>query len=153
MWGVSAPEPRPSWSSSGPASEPSREVLRAVVAPVIMSGVTADPLKDIDDQGLLDEVWRRFGASWCSFSSGVRSPGECPICHETVQLTRHHLVPQAVRRGMEREVKRRYVKLCRPCHELAHRVWGPGHSYSGPKEREVFVRDLQIHRDGDPSSH
>lgn len=118
-----------------------------------MSGVASDPLKNVDDQTLLDEVWRRFGASWCSFSSGVRSPGECPICHETVPLTRHHLVPLARRRGIEREVKRRYVKLCRPCHDLAHRIWGPGHDYAGPEDREIFVRDLQLHWKGDASSH
>lgn len=103
----------------------------------------ATPLAGIDDQDLLAEVWRRFGESWCSFSSGVRAPGECPICLTPGPLTRHHLVPRAVGAGRDREIQRRYVKICRGCHELAHATWGPGHRYFGPEEREIFVAELR----------
>ncbi|MCA9320763.1 MAG: hypothetical protein KDB53_08515 [Planctomycetes bacterium] len=108
--------------------------------------MTEESMEQISDEELLLEVWRRFGESWCSFSSGVRSPDECPICNQRRDLTRHHLVPRAQGAGLDREVKRRYVKLCRDCHDLAHRVWGPGSSYDGPLDREVFCRDLRGHR-------
>lgn len=103
-------------------------------------------LSDYPDEAILEEVWRRFGSSWCAFSSGVRSPDECPICNQKRDLTRHHLVPVAAGSGNDKEVKRRYVKLCPPCHELAHRVWGRGDRYDGPTEREIFVRDLRARR-------
>lgn len=103
-------------------------------------------LAGFSDDELLTELWRRFGESWCSFSSGVRSRDECPICNEVCDLTRHHLVPVAQGAGLNREVKRRYVKLCTECHVLAHKVWGPGDDYQGPEEREIFVRDLRRER-------
>lgn len=102
-----------------------------------------DRLRDVPDEELLREVWLRFGASWCAFSSGVRPEGECPVCHATGGLTRHHLVPVAAGAGKDRVVKQRYVKLCRPCHEKAHEVWGPGSEYRGPEDREVFVAELR----------
>ncbi len=98
---------------------------------------------EISDEELLAELHRRFGESWCSFSSGVRSRDECPSCKQDVQLTRHHLVPVAEGAGRDLIVKRRYVKICRACHELAHEHWGPGNEYSGPQDREMFLRDLR----------
>jgi hypothetical protein len=105
-----------------------------------------DPLKLelIPDEDLLGEVHRRFGDSWCAFSAGVRSLDECPVCKGNRNLTRHHLVPVATRAGQDQEVKRRYVKLCGSCHTLAHKTWGPGDAWTGPTEREVFVRDLTL---------
>ena len=97
----------------------------------------------VSDEELLTEVHRRFGESWCSFSSGVRARGECPACKDDAKLTRHHLVPVAEGAGRNLEVKRRYVKLCRPCHELAHLHWGPGHEYDGPQDREIFLSRLR----------
>ena len=105
--------------------------------------MSRDDLDDVTDEALLREVWRRFGESWCAFSSGVRPRDECPICNEVTSLTRHHLVPVAVGAGKDREVKRRYVKLCRECHRRAHEVWGPGSEYRGPEEREIFVTELR----------
>lgn len=102
-----------------------------------------DRLDDVTDEELLHEVWLRFGESWCAFSSGVRPKAECPVCHETEGLTRHHLVPVAAGAGKDRAVKQRYVKLCRACHERAHEVWGPGSRYAGPRDREVFVAELR----------
>lgn len=99
-------------------------------------------LREIPDDDLLEEIHRRFGESWCAFSAGVRSLDECPICRGQEHLTRHHLVPIAAGAGRDRKVKRRYVKLCGSCHTLAHKEWGPGDEWSGPTEREVFVRDL-----------
>ena len=103
-------------------------------------------LTGVTDEALLAEVHRRFGESWCAFSSGVRSRDECPICNEQSQLTRHHLVPVADGAGLDKGVKSRYVKLCRDCHLHAHRVWGPGDAWRGPVEREIFVRDLRALR-------
>jgi hypothetical protein len=105
------------------------------------------PLEEESDEALLAEVWRRFGENWCSFSSGVRSREECPICRKEGALTRHHLTPVAQGAGRERSVKARYVKLCRACHDLAHRVWGPGHHYDGPPDREIFLARLREHHD------
>ncbi|MEZ6197871.1 MAG: hypothetical protein R3F20_19445 [Planctomycetota bacterium] len=76
----------------------------------------------------------------------MRGRDVCPICDEVTTLTRHHLSPVAVGAGKDRGVKARYVKLCRPCHELAHRIWGPGDRYEGPEERELFVRELRARR-------
>lgn len=103
-------------------------------------------LTECSDEALLEEVWRRFGDYWCSFSSGVRGRDECPICKEVAPLTRHHLVPIAKGAGLERSVKARYVKLCRACHDYAHRVWGPGHRYDGPPDREIFIARLREKR-------
>ena len=104
--------------------------------------------QDISDEELLAELHSRFGDSWCSFSSGVRARGECPVCKLDVKLTRHHLVPTAVGAGRNLEVKRRYVKLCGPCHQLAHRRWGPGNRYVGPQDREIFLKELLMaHRE------
>ena len=99
--------------------------------------------QDISDEDLLNEVYERFGESWCSFSSGVRSRGECPSCKEDVKLTRHHLVPVAEGAGRSLEVNQRYVKICQPCHRLAHAHWGPGNKYDGPQDREVFLVALR----------
>lgn len=100
-------------------------------------------LEDISDEALLREVWRRFGDSWCGFSSGVRPKDECPVCHATEGLTRHHLVPVAVGGGRSKVLKQRYVKLCRKCHDRAHAEWGPGSDYAGPEDREIFVAELR----------
>ncbi len=97
----------------------------------------------VSDDELLREVWIRFGDSWCTFSSKVRSSSECPICHQSELMTRHHLVPIAEDGGKDRAVRSRYVKLCRSCHEFAHRVWGPGDQYRGPTDREIFVAELR----------
>lgn len=98
---------------------------------------------EISDEDLLKEVHLRFGESWCSFSSGVRSRGECPSCKKDVKLTRHHLVPVADGAGRSLEVNQRYVKICEPCHRLAHGHWGPGHAYAGPQDRELFLLELR----------
>ncbi|MCB9834326.1 MAG: hypothetical protein H6807_17820 [Planctomycetes bacterium] len=102
----------------------------------------------LDDEQLLEELYRRFGAGWCSFSAMVRERGVCPVCDGLVALTRHHLRPIARGAGKEVEIRRRYVDLCRPCHDLAHRVWGPGDRWEGPIEREIFVDRLRARRVG-----
>ena len=99
-------------------------------------------LTAVPDDDLLAELHRRFGDSWCAFSAGVRSLDECPVCKTEQNLTRHHLVPIAAGAGLNREVKRRYVKICGRCHTLAHKEWGPGDDWSGPTDREIFIRDL-----------
>ncbi|MFT7616946.1 MAG: 5-methylcytosine-specific restriction endonuclease McrA [Planctomycetota bacterium] len=98
---------------------------------------------EISDEDLLAELHQRFGESWCSFSSGVRSRGECPSCKEDTKLTRHHLVPIAKGAGRNLEVNQRYVKICQPCHLLTHAQWGPGNSYDGPQDRELFLKELR----------
>ena len=98
--------------------------------------------EEISDEELLAQVHSRFGDSWCSFSSGVRARGECPCCKLDVKLTRHHLVPVAEGAGRNLQVKRRYVKLCASCHNLAHDHWGPGNKYRGPQDRELFLKAL-----------
>ena len=98
--------------------------------------------EDLTDEELLEEVWRRFGDSWCAFSSGVRPRDVCPVCGAHEPLTRHHLVPVARGGGKDRGIKQRYVHLCTTCHRLAHDVWGRGDRFRGPTERETLIRDL-----------
>lgn len=104
-------------------------------------------LDDVTDEDLLTEIQRRFGDTWCAFSSGVRSRDECPVCKNVQPLTRHHLVPVAVGAGKEKGIKSRYVKLCGSCHQRAHELWGPGDAWQGPTDRDILVRDLMIDHD------
>ncbi len=112
----------------------------------------SDRFDEVDDETLLEELYRRFGASWCSFSAMVREREVCPGCDRVLPLTRHHLRPIAQGAGREVEVRRRYADICRSCHDLAHATWGPGHRWQGPIERELFLRDLKqmVARGGEP---
>ena len=102
-----------------------------------------EPLSAVTDEVLLAEVHRRFGESWCSFSSAVRPRGACAGCDGVNDLTRHHLVPVAKGGGQGREIRARYLTLCRRCHDVTHRIFGPGDRYDGPADRELFVAALK----------
>jgi len=59
----------------------------------------------------------------------------CECCAVDDDLTVHHFIPLAVG-GTDRDT----VTLCESCHSLAHRVWGPGDRYRGPRTaRETIV--------------
>jgi len=66
--------------------------------------------------------------------------GRCLGCSETTDLTRHHLVPKAMR---GRDQRHECVKLCRPCHDVVHKVWGPGHKFTGATTKRRLVSDLR----------
>lgn len=59
------------------------------------------------------------------------------------------LLKNAARRVYIRKAKRRHlwarqiIKICRPCHEFAHRLWGDGAHYIGPVLYESFVALLR----------
>ncbi len=101
-----------------------------------------DEPSSLSDEDLLDELYRRFGAGWCSFSAAVRERAACPVCDRILPLTRHHLRPVAKGAGREVEIRRRYADICRDCHDIAHARWGPGHRWQGPVERELFLAEM-----------
>lgn len=56
--------------------------------------------------------------------------GDCELCGRTLNLTRHHLIPQSrhnksrTRRHFSRdEMKSDIAMICRPCHSQIHRVF------------------------------
>lgn len=63
----------------------------------------------------------------------------CEVCGGPRQ-ERHHLRPKA---AGGRDKQGNYAHLCRECHKLAHRLYGPGNDYTGPTVREAFVGELR----------
>lgn len=53
----------------------------------------------------------------------------CEACLTAEDLSAHHYIAVA-QGGGDEDV----VTLCRPCHQMAHELWGHGARYSGPPD-------------------
>lgn len=58
----------------------------------------------------------------------ARMSGQCSICHRVTVLTRHHLIPRTRhnnkrnKREFDRQMVKKTVGICRPCHSQIHAV-------------------------------
>lgn len=63
----------------------------------------------------------------------------CPTCQRNrSDMTRHHVLPRASGRNTGL-----VVRICRRCHDLAHRIYGPGNRYSGPETAFRFLMEMR----------
>jgi 5-methylcytosine-specific restriction endonuclease McrA len=71
----------------------------------------------------------------------------CPVCGDLDKLTRHHVIPRYEReqRGLVCE-EAEIVCLCWTCHLAAHKLWGSGRRWTGPRTGVEFLHRLKLHR-------
>lgn len=67
----------------------------------------------------------------------------CECCATEYNLTTHHCWPRAASGHGGAE-----VTLCKKCHAEAHRIWGPGDQYRGPREAKPTLVGLRRHMAG-----